>query len=104
MKSDSVEVVLCGARRGERLFVAPIREDGTFLLSGNSHLINLCLLISRRITCEFLFMWRRIITFLLSRRKVLRTFGEAIVTESICGISERTGCVESGLRSGVSRV
>lgn len=34
-KSDSVEVVLCGARRGERLFVAPIREDGTFLLSGN---------------------------------------------------------------------
>ena len=34
-KSDSVEVVLCDARRGERLFVAPIREDGTFLLSGD---------------------------------------------------------------------
>lgn len=34
-KSDSVEVVMPGARRGERLAVAPIRENGTFLLSGN---------------------------------------------------------------------
>ena len=34
-KSDSVEVTLPGARRGERLMVAPIQKDGTFLLSGN---------------------------------------------------------------------
>lgn len=34
-RSDSVEVVMPGAQRGERLCVAPIREDGTFLLSGD---------------------------------------------------------------------
>lgn len=64
-KSDSVEVVLCGARRGERLLFVRMEH---FFYPEISHLINLCLLISRRITCEFLFMWRRIITFLLSRR------------------------------------
>mgnify|MGYP007087748974 CR=1 FL=1 len=30
-----MEVTLPGARRGERLMVAPIQKDGTFLLSGN---------------------------------------------------------------------
>ena len=34
-KSDSVEVTLPDARRGERLIVASIQKDGTFHLSGN---------------------------------------------------------------------
>lgn len=34
-KSDSVEIVMPGARRGERVAIAPVREDGTFLLSAN---------------------------------------------------------------------
>ena len=34
-KSDSVEVTLPDARRGERLMVASIQKDGTFHLSGN---------------------------------------------------------------------
>ena len=34
-KSDSVEIVLPDAQRGERLVVSPIRENGTFLLLGD---------------------------------------------------------------------
>ena len=66
-KSDSVEVVLCGARRGERLFVAPIREDGTFLLSGNIS-SNKLVFINFPKDYMRIPVWRRIITFLLSRR------------------------------------